>query len=107
MKYNSNGIAIITTSRGSWTITFPFKLNITIIVNNSAMSVMGLIFGMNFSLYHSIHFRFTRKYLVNIPAINGIPRYMKTLSAICIMLMFTTLPCIPNSGGRTVMNIHA
>ena len=79
----------------------------TIIVNSSAMRVMGLILGINFSLYHSLPFRFTRKYLVNMPAINGIPRYMKTLSAICRILMFTTLPCIPNNGGSTVINIHA
>ena len=50
-------------------------------------------------------FRFTREYLDNMPAINGIPRYIKTLSAICIMLMFSTLPCIPNNGGKTVINI--
>ena len=74
MKYNNNGMAIITTSSGSWIITFPFKLNISMIVNNSAMSVMGLILGMNFSSYHSIPFRFTRKYLVSIQAMKGIPR---------------------------------
>ena len=49
----SNGIAIRTTSNGTLTITSPFRENITIIVNNNAIKVIGLIFGMNTFSYHS------------------------------------------------------
>ena len=37
-----------TTSSGSCTIRFPLRLNMTTMVNSSAISVMGLIRGMNF-----------------------------------------------------------
>ena len=43
----------------------------------------------------------------NIPAIKGIPRYMKTLCAICSILIFTILPFIPNNGGKMVINTQA
>ena len=47
----SNGIAIRTTSNGTLTITSPFNENITIIVNNNAINVIGLIFGI--STFHT------------------------------------------------------
>ena len=42
------GMAIDITSNGNLTMYSPFNENITIIVNNNAIRVTGLIFGMNF-----------------------------------------------------------
>ena len=44
-KYNTNGIATNNTSKGNFTMYSPLYENITKIVNRSAMSVIGLIFG--------------------------------------------------------------
>jgi len=46
-KYIIRGIAIEMTSKGSLTINSPFNENITTIVNNNDISVIGLIFGIN------------------------------------------------------------
>ena len=41
----TRGIDIVKTSKGSFKISFPFRVNIIIIVNNSAIKVIGLILG--------------------------------------------------------------
>ena len=46
-------MAIRTTSSGSLTIISPLRLNITTIVKSSAISVIGLMRGMNLVSYHS------------------------------------------------------
>jgi len=45
----TSGIAILTTSSGIFTMYSPFNENITKIVKSNAISVSGLIFGMNFA----------------------------------------------------------
>ena len=40
-------MAMRTTSRGICPVSFPVRLNITLIVNRSAIKVIGLIFAMN------------------------------------------------------------
>ena len=62
------------TSIGISTINSPFSENITTIVNNRAIKVIGEIVGMNFFVYHSSPFNFTKISLLNIPITNGIPR---------------------------------
>ena len=49
-------MATRTTSNGNCTIISPFSENITTMVNSSEISVMGLIFGMNFVSYHVLFF---------------------------------------------------
>ncbi len=53
---------------------FPFRLNITTIVNRSAISVIGLILGMNFLSYHSRPLVFRAVSRVSMPAMKGMPR---------------------------------
>ena len=52
----------------------PLSENITTIVNNNAIKVIGEILGINFFSYHSFDFNFNATNRVIIPAINGIPR---------------------------------
>ncbi len=52
-KYTHKGMAIRTTSKGSWTMYSPLRENITTMVNSRAMRVSGLILGMNFFSYQS------------------------------------------------------
>jgi hypothetical protein len=52
----TSGIAILTASIGRASISPPFRLNIAMIVNSSATSVIGLIAGKNFWSYHSVPF---------------------------------------------------
>ena len=59
-------------------------MNITMIVNKRAISVKGEVYGTKTDLYQSFH-SFSR-YLLKInqkesPIMNGIPRYIATLSA--------------------------
>ena len=70
----TRGIDIVKTSKGSFKISFPFRVNITIIVNNSAIKVIGLIRGRNLFSYHSSPYFLTNNDLVTKPAKNGIPR---------------------------------
>ena len=42
-----------TTSSGSFTMSSPLRLNMTKIVNSRAISVSGLMRGMNLCSYHS------------------------------------------------------
>src|ERR1035438_8435960 len=46
------GMATRTTSNGNCTIISPFRLNITTIVNNREINVIGLILGMKLVSYH-------------------------------------------------------
>jgi len=77
----------------------PFRENITTIVNNKAINVIGLIFGMNLFSYHSRPLAFCSAKRVSIPAMNGMPRYMKTLLAISAMEMSTSTARRPNQRG--------
>jgi predicted AAA+ superfamily ATPase len=43
----NNGIEILTTSKGIFSIKFPLRLNITTIVNSNEIRVIGLILGIN------------------------------------------------------------
>ncbi len=43
----TKGMAILTTSIGICTMSSPLRLNINTMVNNSAISVMGEMRGMN------------------------------------------------------------
>ena len=52
----------------------PSSENITSIVNNNAIKVIGLILGMNFFSYHSLLFNLNKVNRVIIPARNGMPR---------------------------------
>lgn len=49
-------------------------MNITIIVQSRATSVMGLIFETKTLSYYSFPFDFVRMALESIPAMKGIPR---------------------------------
>ena len=69
-----SGMAMRTTSNGNCTIISPFRENITTMVNNKAIKVIGLIFGMKFFSYHSRPLAFSRAKRVSIPAMNGMPR---------------------------------
>ncbi len=69
-----SGTAIRRTSSGSATILPPWVENITTMVKSRAMSVIGDIFGMNRSWYHSFDFTRRRANRVTNPAINGMPR---------------------------------
>src|ERR1039458_7170930 len=59
---------------GGGSIISPFRENITTMVNNKAIKVMGLIFGMNFFSYHSRPLAFCSAKRVSMPARNGMPR---------------------------------
>ena len=83
------------TSNGSRIINSPFNENITYIVKSKATSVKGLIFGMNFLLYHSLFLIFINENRVIIPAKNGMPKYIKTLLAISPIVISTAEPCSP------------
>ena len=72
-------MATLITSKGSSKILSPFRLNINTIVKSKAYKVIGEITGMNFLLYQSIPFDFTKKCLLKNPAKNGIPNYMSPL----------------------------
>ena len=74
VKYSSNGIEISNTSIGISTINSPFSENITTIVNNKAIKVMGEILGINTLLYHSSPLSLTKKNLLKIPIRNGMPK---------------------------------
>ena len=63
-----------TTSIGIWTMSFPFRLNITTIVKRRATRVMGLILGTTSRWYHSRPFSFTPANRVRAPARKGMPR---------------------------------
>ena len=52
----------------------PLSENITTMVKSRAMSVMGLILGMNFVWYHSLFLSLIRPARVAIPAMKGMPR---------------------------------
>ena len=67
-------MAIRMTSKGIATINLPFKLNIKIMVNNKAIKVIGLMAGINFVVYHSSPFNFTKNFLDKNPAANGKPK---------------------------------
>ena len=67
----SKGTAIIKISIGIFTINSPFNENMTTIVNNNAIKVIGEIVGMNFLVYHSSPFAFTNINLLNKPAKKG------------------------------------
>ena len=67
-------MAILTTSIGIETMSFPLRLNITTIVKRSATSVIGLIAGTKRRWYHSFPFSFTPTSRVRAPARNGMPR---------------------------------
>ena len=82
----------------------PLRLNITTMVKSSEISVMGEMRGMNFLAYHSFPFRGIKVTRVMTPPRNGIPRYIKTLSAMSRMETLTTVPLRPNQPGRMVMN---
>lgn len=73
-KYIISGIAINKTSNGNLIMYSPLSENITIMVNNRAISVIGLILGINLVLYQSLLLILIRKYLERKPAIKGIPR---------------------------------
>ena len=70
----SSGIAIRTTSSGSATMFSPLIENMTTIVNSRAISVIGLIRGMNTPSYHSRPRRRISTTRVRNPAMNGMPR---------------------------------
>ena len=63
-----------TTSSGSLTMRSPLRLNITKMVNSRAISVSGLMRGMNFLSYQSRPFVRRPMKRVSIPAMNGMPR---------------------------------
>jgi hypothetical protein len=85
----------------------PFSENMTIIVKSKATKVTGLIFGMNFRSYQSFPFNLIRLNLLIIPARNGMPRKMKTLFAICTMVISTLNVFSPCQEGNTVRKIQA
>ena len=62
------------TSKGSATIYSPFKENMTTMVKSKAISVIGLILGMNFSWYHCFPLALISVKRVMTPAIKGMPR---------------------------------
>ncbi len=70
----SSGTAMRTTSIGIVTISFPLRLNITTIVNSSATSVIGPIFGTKRSWYHSTETKRSITTRVSTPAMHGMPR---------------------------------
>ena len=43
-------------------------------VNNKAINVIGLMAGINFVVYHSSPFNFTKNFLDKNPAANGKPK---------------------------------
>ncbi len=67
-------MAIRTTSNGICTISLPFKLNITTIVNSRAINVMGDMNGINLVLNHALPFNLISPYLLVMPAAKGIPK---------------------------------
>ena len=67
-------MAMRTTSSGMRTMLSPLSENITTMVKSSATSVIGLIFGMKRSWYHSLPFARTSTKRVTTPARNGMPR---------------------------------
>jgi len=69
-----NGIAMRMTSNGSCTMYSPLSENITRMVKSSAMSVIGLILGMNFFSYQSRPLVLRPMNLESMPAIKGMPR---------------------------------
>ena len=73
-KKMTNGIAIRITSIGIETIICPFKLNITTMVNNKAINVIGEILGRNFSLNQVSPFDFIKPFLLMTAATKGIPK---------------------------------
>ena len=69
--------------------------------------MIGEIAGINFLAYHSSLFIFTNISLLSIPAKNGIPKYIATLSAIVTIEISTIAPSKPKNGGSTVIKSHA
>ncbi len=63
-----------TTSAGIETIISPLRLNMTTMVNNSAIKVRGLMRGMNDSSYQFLPLRLNSEKRVMTPAAKGTPR---------------------------------
>ena len=62
------------TSSGILTMNSPLSENMTTMVKRSAMSVIGLILGMNFVSYHVLPLSLSSVNRVTTPAMNGMPR---------------------------------
>ena len=62
------------TSKGSFTMVSPLRLNITTMVKSSAMSVRGLIRGMKTRWYQSRPLSLPSTKRVRKPAMKGTPR---------------------------------
>ncbi len=67
-------MAMRSTSSGISTIRSPLRLNMTKIVNSRAISVSGLMRGMNFCSYQSRPLVLSPMKRVSMPAMNGMPR---------------------------------
>ena len=100
-------MAIRMTSRGREIINSPFRENITKIVKSKNINERGAIRGMKRLSYQSLPLSRMPILRVLIPATNGIPRYVRTLEAIVVILTVIALPISPKSFGKMEIKIYA